>query len=162
MPVLNLHVDISFAFKWFEDINLCWLHNAIWYKDLKRAFPPGTGVFTEARLCRNTSKVSDSTQVQAFFSLENRFCPYRVPVGVDLVLHWLDYTSCGSGGGFVGLCQESPEFCSNGHHKECPKTFTYSWSSWSCSLPEIKYCIMWTGTATSYGNSYTWFYPMEL
>lgn len=80
-----------------------------------------------------------------FFSFVNKFCPYKLPVGVDLVLHWTGYTTCGSGGGFVGFCQKSPQFCYNGQCKMSPKTFTYRWSSWSCS----KYCIndYWHGLA---------------
>lgn len=57
-----------------------------------------------------------------FFPLGNKFCPYRAPVGVDLVLHWIGYTTCGSGGGFVGFCQNLHGFAPIGSVKSPPQS----------------------------------------
>lgn len=43
-----------------------------------------------------------------FCTLANKSCLSRVPVGLDLVLHWIGYTICGSGDTFTGLCSFAP------------------------------------------------------
>lgn len=53
VPVLNLHVDILLAFKWFENINLCRLHNALWYKDLRELSLLGL-VYSQEQGCAET------------------------------------------------------------------------------------------------------------
>lgn len=53
VPVSHLHIDILFAFKWFGNINLCWLHNAIWYKDLRELLLLGL-VYSQEQGCAET------------------------------------------------------------------------------------------------------------
>lgn len=86
----------------------------------QRAFSPGTGVFTGARLCRNRSRVSDSTQVWVSFSLD-KFCPYTVPVGVDLVLHWIGYTSVAQVVALLDLVKNLHSFSPMGSIRSPPR-----------------------------------------